>query len=288
MLDLAMIGVCGGFYIVPLYAMVQERSEPTHRSRIIAANNILNALFMVASAVFAIGLLRAGLSLVDLFLVTALMNAAVAAYIYSLVPEFLLRFVAWLLVHTMYRVERRGLDRVPDEGPCVVACNHVSYVDAVVISAYVRRPIRFVMDHRIFATPLMGFLFRTMRAIPIAPAKEDAARKERAFAEVREALGEGEIVGIFPEGSLTRDGEMQPFRPGIERIVGETPVPVIPMALSGLWGSFFSRSCEGKAMRRWRGAFSRIALAVGAPIPPSQVTLELLRERVLALRGDRR
>jgi 1-acyl-sn-glycerol-3-phosphate acyltransferase len=288
MLDLAMIGVFGGFYIVPLYAMVQERSEPTHRSRIIAANNILNALFMVASAALAIGLLRAGLSLVDLFLVTALMNAAVAAYIYSLVPEFLLRFVAWLLVHTMYRVERRGLDRVPDEGPCVVACNHVSYMDAVVISAYVRRPIRFVMDHRIFATPLMGFLFRTMRAIPIAPAKEDAARKERAFAEVREALGEGEIVGIFPEGSLTRDGEMQPFRPGIERIVGETPVPVIPMALSGLWGSFFSRSCEGKAMRRWRGAFSRIALVVGAPIPPSQVTLDLLRERVLALRGDRR
>jgi len=286
--DLAMIGVFGGFYIVPLYAMVQERSEPTHRSRIIAANNILNAVFMVASAAIAIALLRAGLSVVDLFLVTALMNAAVALYIYRLVPEFLMRFIAWLLVHTMYRVERRGLDHVPDEGACVVACNHVSYVDAVVISAYVRRPIRFVMDHRIFETPLMGFIFRTMRAIPIAPAKEDAARKERAFAEVREALGDGEIVGIFPEGRLTADGEMQPFRPGIERIVADTPVPVIPMALSGLWGSFFSRSYQGKAMRRWRGMFSRITLAAGKPIPPAQVTLELLRERVLALRGERR
>ena len=288
MLDLALIGVFGGFYIVPLYAMIQERAEPTHRSRIIAANNIVNAVFMVASAAAAIALLRAGLTVVDLFLVTALLNAAVAAYIFTLVPEFLMRFIAWMLVHTMYRVERRGLDQVPEDGPCVVACNHVSYVDAVVISAYVRRPIRFVMDHRIFATPVLGFVFRTMRAIPIAPGKEDAARKERAFAEVREALSEGEVVGIFPEGRLTPDGEMQPFRPGIERIVGETPVPVIPMALAGLWGSFFSRSYQGKAMRRWRGVFSRIALAAGAPIVPSQVTPELLRERVLALRGDRR
>jgi hypothetical protein len=286
--DLAMIGVFGGFYIVPLYAMIQQRSEPTHRSRIIAANNIVNALFMVASAAVAITLLAAGLSVVDLFLVTALLNAAVAAYIFTLVPEFLMRFIAWMLVHTMYRVERRGLDHVPEEGPCVVACNHVSYVDAVVISAYVRRPVRFVMDHRIFATPVLGFVFRTMRAIPIAPGKEDAERKERAFAEVREALSEGEIVGIFPEGRLTPDGEMQPFRPGIERIVGETPVPVIPMALAGLWGSFFSRSYQGKAMRRWRGVFSRIALASGAPIAPSQVTPDLLRERVLALRGARR
>ena len=286
--DLVMIGLFGGFYIVPLYSMIQERSEPTHRSRIIAANNIVNALFMVASAVIAIGLLKAGLSVVDLFLVTALMNAAVAIYIFTLVPEFLMRFIAWLLVHTMYRVERRGLDNVPDEGACVVACNHVSYVDAVVISAYVPRPIRFVMDHRIFETPVMGFVFRTMRAIPIAPAKEDAARKEHAFAEVRAALGEGEIVGIFPEGRLTGDGEMQPFRPGIERIVAETPVPVIPMALQGLWGSFFSRSYQGKAMRRWRGAFSRIALVVGKPIPAAQVTLEMLRERVLVLRGERR
>jgi 1-acyl-sn-glycerol-3-phosphate acyltransferase len=286
--DLVMIGLFGGFYIVPLYAMIQERSEPTHRSRIIAANNIVNALFMVASAVIAIGLLKAGLSVVDLFLVTALMNAAVAIYIFTLVPEFLMRFIAWLLVHTMYRVERRGLDNLPDEGACVIACNHVSYVDAVVISAYVPRPIRFVMDHRIFETPVMGFVFRTMRAIPIAPAKEDAARKEHAFAEVREALGEGEIVGIFPEGRLTGDGEMQPFRPGIERIVAETPVPVIPMALQGLWGSFFSRSYQGKAMRRWRGAFSRIALVVGTPMPAAQVTLEMLRERVLELRGERR
>ena len=286
--DLLMIGVFGGFYIVPLYSLIQARSAPSHRSRIIAANNILNSLFLVTSALVAIGLLRAGLSIVDLFLVAGLMTAAVALFIFRLVPEFLMRFLAWLLIHSVYRVDKRGLDNIPEEGACVLVCNHVSYVDAVVISACVRRPVRFVMDHRIFATPLLGFIFRTMRTIPIAPAKEDAALKERAFAQVREALANGEVVGIFPEGRLTGDGEIQRFRPGIERIVAETHVPVVPLALQGLWGSFFSRCCEGRAMRNLRGLFSRIALVAGPPVLPEHVDDESLQATVLALRGERR
>ena len=286
--DLVLIGLFGGFYIVPLYALIQERSEPSHRSRIIAANNILNALFMVASAGIALGLLAAGVTIPQLFLATALMNAAVAAYIYGLVPEFLMRFLAWLLIHTFYRVRKEGLEHIPDEGPCIVVCNHVSYVDAVVIAACVRRPIRFVMDHRIFRIPLLSFIFRTMRTIPIAPAKEDATMKERAFEEAGRALAAGEIVGIFPEGRLTDDGEMGAFRPGVQQIVAATPVPVVPMALQGLWGSFFSRSHEGRAMRRLRGIFSRIALVAGTPVAPIEATPERLQAVVLALRGERR
>ena len=286
--DLALIGVFGGFYIVPLYALIQQRSAPSHRSRIIAANNILNALFIVASAGLAILLLRAGLSIVDLFLVTALMNAAVALFIFRLVPEFLMRFLAWLLVHSMYRVETAGLDHVPDEGACVIVCNHVSYVDAVVVSACLRRPVRFVMDHRIFATPVLGFVFRTMRAIPIASARENAALKERAFDEVARALANGEAIGIFPEGQLTRDGEMASFRPGIERILAETPVPVVPLALRGLWGSFFSRAVNGRAMRRWRGVYSRIALVAGPALAPGAASSDALHATVLGLRGERR
>ena len=286
--DLVLIGLFGGLYIVPLYALIQERSEPSHRSRIIAANNILNALFMVVSAGLAIVLLRAGLSIPELFLVTALMNAAVAFFIYGLVPEFLMRFLAWLLIHTFYRVDKAGLQNIPDEGACIVVCNHVSYVDAVVIAACVRRPVRFVMDHRIFRVPLLSFIFRTMRTIPIAPAKEDSAMKERAFADAAAALRAGEIVGIFPEGKLTDTGELSPFRPGVQQMIATTPVPVVPMALSGLWGSFFSRSVDGKAMRRLRGIFSRITLVVAPPVPPERVTLEGLQASVLALRGDRR
>ncbi|MFO1398207.1 MAG: MFS transporter [Burkholderiales bacterium] len=286
--DLLLIGLFGGFYIVPLYALIQERSDPAYRSRIIAANNILNALFMVASAGLAIVLLGEGLTIPMLFLTTGVLNAAVAFFIYKLVPEFLLRFIAWLLIHTMYRVEKHGLDHVPETGPCIVVCNHVSYVDALVIAASVRRPIRFIMDHQIFRIPLLNWVFRTMQAIPVASGREDAALKEAAFAAAAAALRNGEVVGIFPEGRLTSTGEMGDFRPGIERMVTETPVPVVPMALRGLWGSFFSRSHEGKAMRRWRGMFSRIALAVGAPVPPAAATPSALHAQVLALRGDAR
>jgi len=286
--DLVLIGLFGGFFIVPLYALIQERSPPSHRSRIIAANNILNAIFLVVSALIAIALLAAGLSIPELFLVTALMNAAVAIYIFRLVPEFLMRFLAWLLIHTFYRVDESGLDNIPEEGGCIVVCNHVSYVDAVVIAACVRRPIRFVMDHHIFRVPLLSFIFRTMRTIPIAPAKEDPRMKDQAFAEAARALEAGEIVGIFPEGRLTETGELNPFRPGVQQMIETTPVPVVPMALSGLWGSFFSRSANGKAMRRWRGIHSRIAFVVAPPVAPANVTLDGLRATVLALRGPRK
>ena len=286
--DLVLIGLFGGFYIVPLYALIQERSESTHRSRIIAANNILNALFMVASAGLAIALLAMDVSIPGLFLATGVLNAFVALYIYRLVPEFLMRFLAWLLIHTMYRVQKEGLENVPEAGACILVCNHVSYVDAIVIAACVRRPVRFIMDHRIFRVPMLNWVFRTMNAIPVASAREDPAVKEGAFVSAAAALREGEIVGIFPEGKLTDNGEMHAFRSGIERMVKDTPVPVVPMALRGLWGSFFSRSYEGRAMRRWRGMFSRIAIVVAPAVPPALATPEALHAQVLALRGNAR
>jgi 1-acyl-sn-glycerol-3-phosphate acyltransferase len=286
--DLMLIGMFGGFYIVPLYAMIQQRSDEAYRSRIIAANNILNALFMVASAGLAIALLSAGVSIPGLFLVTGILNAVIALYIYKLVPEFLMRFIAWLLIHTVYRVRKEGLENVPEEGGCIIVANHVSYVDAIVIAACVRRPIRFIMDYRIFRVPLLNWVFRTMQAIPVASAREDPALKEAAFAEAAKALRAGEVVGIFPEGSLTADGEMARFRAGIERMVQETPVPVVPMALRGLWGSLFSRSHEGRAFRRWLGMFPRIALIVAPPVPPAGATPDALHSQVLALRGDTR
>ena len=284
--DLLMLGMFGGFFIVPMYALVQLRSSPEHRARIIAANNILNALFMVVGALGAAALLGEGLSIPALFGLGALLNAAVAIYIYGLVPEFLLRFIAWLLVKAVYRLRTSGLAHIPHEGAAVLVANHVSFADAVIIMGASPRPIRFVMDHRIFRTPLLGFIFRHCGAIPIASAKEDPVMLEAAFAEVGRALENGDLVGVFPEGHLTRDGELQPFRPGISRILAANPVPVVPMALSGLWGSFFSR-IDGSAMQTpfRRGVFSDIALQVGAPVPPGEATPEHLQQKVLALRG---
>jgi 1-acyl-sn-glycerol-3-phosphate acyltransferase len=285
--DLVLIGVFGGFYIVPLYALVQERSPVEHRSRIIAGNNILNAAFMVAAALIAIALLHAGLAVAELFLVTALLNAAVAVYIFRLVPEFLMRFIFWGLIHSIYRLDREGMENIPEEGACIVACNHVSFVDALVIAAACPRPIRFIMDHRIFATPILSFVFRTGRAIPIASAKEDPAMLERAYDAVAAALADGDVVGIFPEGRITGDGELGPFRNGIRNIVERTPVAVVPLALSGLWGSYFSR-VEGSAMTRpfRRGFFSRIRLRAAAPVPAAEATPERLQATVAELRGD--
>jgi 1-acyl-sn-glycerol-3-phosphate acyltransferase len=286
LVDILLIGMFGGFYIVPLYALVQQRSESAHLSRIIAANNIINALFMVVSAAIAIALLAAGFSIPQLFLVAAILNAAVAIYIYTLVPEFLTRFIVWLLIHSIYRVQKEGLEQIPEQGPAVLVCNHVSFVDALVIGGCVRRPVRFVMDHRIYRLPLLNFVFRIARTIPIAPAREDPEMLERAFNQIGDALDEGDLVCIFPEGHITGTGELQPFRPGIERIIERNPVPVIPMALRGLWGTFFSRK-GGGAMRRFpTHLWSKITLAVGAPLTPSAVTASGLQDIVLALRGD--
>jgi 1-acyl-sn-glycerol-3-phosphate acyltransferase len=286
--DLVMLGVFGGFYIVPLYAIVQQRSEPAFRSRIIAGNNILNALFMVVAALLAIALRELGLSVPELFLVTACLNAAVAVYIYTLLPEFLMRFLIWMLVHTLYRVEVEGEERIPDEGPAVLVCNHVSFVDALIVAAVCRRPARFVMDHNIFRIPVLNFIFRTGRAIPIASRREDPALMEQAFEDVAQALQDGDLVCIFPEGKITKDGELNAFRPGIERIIERTPVPVVPLALRGLWGSFFSRK-DGAAMSGLPKRFhSKIGLVCAAPVPAAEVSAQALEHQVLAMRGELR
>jgi len=282
--DLCLIGIFGGMYIVPLYALVQSRSERTHRSRIIAANNILNALFIVAAAGTSIVLLGAGLTIPQLLVVSALMNAAVALYIYTLVPEFLMRFIIWLLIHSVYRLRKMGLERIPDEGPALVVCNHVSFVDALVISAGCRRPIRWVMHHQIFRIPVLSFVFRTAKAIPIAPAHEDPEMLERAYDAIARELADGQLVGLFPEGKLTSDGEMNEFRSGILKILERTPVPVIPMALSGLWRSLFTRNRA--RLRHATKLFPKIRLSVGEPVAPERVSLDGLRAAVAALRGD--
>ena len=146
-----------------------------------------------------------------------------------------------------------------------------------------------VMDHEIFRIPVLNFVFRTGKAIPIAPARADPALLGRAYDQIARALEAGDLVCIFPEGRITDTGEMNPFRSGIRRIVERTPVAVIPLALRGLWGSFFSRK-DGPAMSRPSRLLPLrpIAVAVGRPVPPQDATPERLHDIVRALRGDRR
>lgn len=278
------IGLFGGFYIVPLYALIQSRTVEHERARVIAANNILNALFMVISAIASILFLSlAKLSIPQLFLVISLMNIAVNSYIFKLVPEFSMRFLIWLLSHSMYRVEHKGLEAIPEEGAAVLVCNHVSFVDALLIGGAVRRPVRFVMYYKIYNLPVLNFIFRTAGTVPIAGRSEDLLIYDAAFKKIAEYLRNGEVVCIFPEGKLTTDGELNEFKSGIERIIEENPVPVIPMALQGLWGSFFSRDPhKGLFKRLW----SRIQLVAGEPLAAEVAKRELLQAQVAQLRGD--
>ena len=286
--DLAMIGAFGGFYSVPLYALIQQRSERSHLSRIIAANNIINSLFMVVAALLSMVLLAAGLSIPELFLCIAGLNALVAIYIYTLLPEFLMRFLAWIIISIVYRLRPTGLDSIPRDGPAIVVCNHVSYMDPIILSACIRRPMRFVMWYKIFEIPVLNFIFRTSKAIPIAGAREDRKIMEEAFEAVDAELAAGNLVCVFPEGAITRDGEVARFRPGIEKIIARRPVPVIPVALGNLYGSWFSRKQSGGLRKIPGRLFARVLVNVGEPVPPSEVTAARLELLVRTLRGSRR
>ncbi|QLG87461.1 MFS transporter [Chitinibacter bivalviorum] len=284
--DILLIGVFGGFFIVPLYALIQARTEREFTSRAIAANNILNSLFMVVGSIMSIVLLNSGVSLRALLLIVAIMNILVAIYIYTLIPEFLMRFMVWIITHTLYRVNKTGLDNIPATGASVIVSNHVSFMDALVIAGSIRRPVRFVMDYQFYNIPLLKFIFRSTRTIPIATQKEDPQLLEKAFVDIAEGLRAGDLIVIFPEGRITKNGEMNKFMPGIERILRDTPVPVIPMALQGLWGSFFSRK-DGKAMMKMpKRLFTKIGVIIDQPIEPSMADRKILEAKVRELRGN--
>ena len=200
----------------------------------------------------------------------------------------MIRFLAWVLINVVYRIRIRGRHNVPVKGPAVVVCNHVSYMDPVILTGSIPRPMRFVMYYRIFQIPLLRFFFEHMRAIPIAGRMEDEQLMNEAFERVDEELAAGNVVCIFPEGAITRDGEIQRFRPGIEKIIARRPVPVVPVAVGRLWGSWFSRR-KGGGLRTVPGRlFSRVHVTVGEPVPAREVTAARLELLVRTLRGDER
>ncbi len=298
-MDLTGIGLFVGFYVVPLFALIQSRSPRNELSRVIAGMNIQNAAFIVSAAVAGIVLQRyLDWSIPQVFLALAIANLLVATYIVTIVPEFLMRFLSWLLVRTLYRLRIEGIEEhVPDEGPALLVCNHVSYMDALILAASTPRPVRFVMYHRIFQIPVLRWIFRTARAIPIAPEKEDAALMQQAFDEIDRTLAEGELVAIFPEGRLTADGSIAPFRSGVERIVARAAgrgqeVPVVPMALRNMWASMWSRrgaTAEAgrlERMRLPRRLRARIGVVAGPPVAGAHASAADLEARVRALRGD--
>jgi 1-acyl-sn-glycerol-3-phosphate acyltransferase len=294
MLDLTGIGLFTGFFVVPLFALIQSRSPKSELARVIAGMNIQNSIFIVSAALIGIAVQRfLGWTIPQVFLALAIANALVALWIFTIVPEFLMRFLSWVLVSALYRLRPHGVERhVPDEGAALIVCNHVSYMDALILAATIPRPVRFVMYYRIFNIPVMRWIFRTAKAIPIASPKENAELMQQAFDSIDAALADGEIVCIFPEGRLTQDGQIAPFKSGVERILERAiehgrPVPVVPMALRGMWTSMWShrdsRIGRMRVPRRFRATVDVIA---DAPIAAAQASADHLEQKVRDLRGD--
>ena len=281
LIDLAGIGISGGIFIVPLYAYIQLRVEEEYRARIIGVINIINALFLVASGLVAMVFLGVfDLSIAEFFLVISAMNIVVSLYIFYQVDEFAVRFIVWVITNIIYRVKEQGRKNIPEEGAAVLVSNHVSFVDALLIASTSPRPIRFVMDHNIFKNPLLGWFFRLVKAIPIAPEKVSEKTYKDAFDTVSQVLSEGHLVCIFPEGKLTKTGEMNEFKTGIEKIITRNPVPVIPIGLIGLWGSFFSHK-EGAAFSKPPKRFwSRVKINIGLLMQPETVSAQRLYQEV--------
>ncbi len=299
-LDLTGVGLFTGLFVVPLFALIQSRTPKNELSRVIAGVNIQNAIFIVLAAGIGVALQMKsltiggtvlpmpGLSIPQVLLALAIANTLIALWIFTIVPEFFMRFLSWVLVRTLYRLKLHGIERhVPDEGPALIVCNHVTYMDALVLSASIPRPIRFVMYYKIFNVPVMRWIFRTAKAIPIAGAKEDPEIMRRAFEEIDAALADGQLVGLFPEGALTRDGQIAPFKAGLEKVLERRPVPVVPMALKNMWTSMWSkrdgRLARMRVPRRFR---AHVDVVAGEPVDGREAGAAMLEARVRALRGD--
>jgi 1-acyl-sn-glycerol-3-phosphate acyltransferase len=288
-IDLIGIGLFTGFFVVPLFALIQSRTPKSEMSRVFAALNIQNSGFIVGAAMIALATQKfLHWTIPQLFLALAIANAVVSIYIFTIVPEFLMRFLSWVMVRGLYRLRLHGIEaNVPDEGAALIVCNHVSYMDALILSATIPRPVRFVMYYKIFNIPVMRWIFRTAKAIPIAGAREDPALMQAAFDEVDKALADGELVCIFPEGALTRDGEMGAFKSGVEKILERRPVPVVPMALRGMWASMWSRrDTRLGRMRVPRRFRAHVEVAAAPALAGQAVTAEVLEQQVRQLRGE--
>ena len=288
-IDLIGIGLFTGFFVVPLFALIQSRTPKSEMSRVFAALNIQNSGFIVGAAMIALVTQKfLHWTIPQLFLALAIANAVVAIYIFTIVPEFLMRFLSWVMVRGLYRLRLHGIEaNVPDEGAALIVCNHVSYMDALILSATIPRPVRFVMYYKIFNIPVMRWIFRTAKAIPIAGAREDPALMQAAFDEVDKALADGELVCIFPEGALTRDGEMGAFKSGVEKILERRPVPVVPMALRGMWASMWSRrDTRLGRMRVPRRFRAHVEVAAAPALAGREATADILEQRVRQLRGE--
>src|SRR6202790_3722991 len=274
LLLLAALGFFGGFFIVPISALIQRQPEEDKKGVVIGAANWLSFVGIgAASGVYYAAAHFAHLSPGGIFFWSAIATLGATAYVLWLLPDSLLRLILWFATHTLYRLDVVGRENVPARGGALLTPNHVSMADAVLLIASIDRPIRFIMFKGSYEHPLVKPFAKIMGVIPIA---SDQGPREmiHSLRLATDALKNGEIVCIFPEGQMTRIGQMLPFRRGMERIIKGVDVPIIPVNLDGVWGSIFSFAGGRFLWKFPRQIPYPVRATFGKPLPPTSSAQE--------------
>ncbi|MBI4490247.1 MAG: MFS transporter [Deltaproteobacteria bacterium] len=281
---LTFLGFSAGFFIVPLNALLQQRSGQQEKGRVIATANFLSTVgILLASGVLWTFRDLIGVQADRIILIFGLFTLAATIYILSILPDFMIRFTLWLLTHTIYRIRIVGQEHVPFRGPALLVCNHLSFIDPLLVGACVQRFIRFMMYRPYYEMKLLNWLFRLMKVIPVSGRR----RREivEALARAREELRQGHVVCIFAEGAVSRTGNLLPFKRGFEKIVDGLDVPVIPVYLDRLWGSIFSFK-DGRSFWKWPERIPYpVTVCFGKPLP-SPVAAREARQAVMELGSE--
>jgi len=278
---LFVVGIFGGLFAVPLNALLQQRPAHDEKGLVLATNNFYNTIGMILAAVAPPFLAaRLGLSVREILFAAGLLTLAATIYVLALVPDFFVRFTLWMLTHTIYRIKIVGSPHIPQRGPALIICNHVSMIDGALVGACVQRFVRFMIYGPIYRHPLLNPLFRRMHAIPVTAGNKEEVAK--ALDRARQELTAGHVVCIFVEGAVSRTGNLLPFRRGFQRILEGIDVPVVPVYLDRIWGSIFSFKDEKFIWKMPKRLPYPVTVAFGAALPAT-VTAQEARLAIMEL-----
>ncbi len=275
------LGLASGFVVVPLNALIQWRSPADRRGAVIAFANTLVFGGVLLGSLGSGSLSKIGFSASNIFLVSGIWSATLTIWALRVLPEMFIRLMLILFTHTIYRLTITGGDRIPQEGGALLVPNHVSFIDGLLLLATTDRPIRFLVDQQYYDHRLLHPFAKIMGVIPIS--SNGSPRKIlHALRQAGQSLDRGELVCIFPEGQITRTGNLLPFRSGFTHIVKGRDVPIIPINIDRIWGSIFS-FIGGRFLAKWPTCFPYpITLSIGNPLP-STTSAEEVRQAVQEL-----
>jgi acyl-[acyl-carrier-protein]-phospholipid O-acyltransferase/long-chain-fatty-acid--[acyl-carrier-protein] ligase len=267
--NLGLLGFFGGFYNVPVNAIIQYRPDAANKGHVIAAAALLSWIgVLIASGVYYLLAAVFNFKPPQIFLAGAVLSLVGMIYCIKLMPDSLVRLILWFLTKTVYRIRVEGRDNIPEKNGALFVCNHVSFVDAPLLMASTDRQIRFIIDKSYYELWWIKPFGKILGLIPIA---SNLGPREliQSLHAASDAIRSGEVVCIFAEGQITRTGEMNEFHRGYERIMKNVAAPIVPVALVGVWGSLFSFE-RGKILWKWpRHIFYPVTVRFGKPLAPT-------------------